>query len=40
MKRARLEAVSTQDPVAALDMAQAEHYDMVVLDANIPAERF
>jgi DNA-binding response OmpR family regulator len=36
MKRARLEAVSTQDPVAALDMAQAEHYDMVVLDANMP----
>ena len=36
MKRARLEAVSTQDPVAALDMAQAERYDMVVLDANMP----
>ena len=36
MKRARLEAVSTQDPVAALDMAQAERYDMVLLDVNMP----
>jgi len=36
MKRARLEVASSQDPVAALDMAQAEHYDMVVLDANMP----
>jgi DNA-binding response OmpR family regulator len=37
MKRAKIEAVSTHDPVVALDMAQAERYDMVLLDVNMAA---
>src|SRR5271170_141748 len=37
MKRAKIEAVSTHDPVVALDMAQSEHYDMVLLDVNMSA---
>jgi DNA-binding response OmpR family regulator len=37
MKRAKIEAVSTHDPVIALDMAQAERYDMVLLDVNMSA---
>jgi DNA-binding response OmpR family regulator len=37
MKRAKIEAISTHDPVVALDMAQAEHYDMVLLDVNMTA---
>ncbi|MGH7951153.1 MAG: response regulator [Limisphaerales bacterium] len=36
LKRARLEAVSAQDPVVALELAQAEHYDIVLLDINMP----
>ncbi len=36
MQRARLEAASTQDPAAALEMAQAGQYDMVLLDVNMP----
>jgi DNA-binding response OmpR family regulator len=35
MKRAKIDAVSTQDPVVALDMAQAERYDMVLLDVHM-----
>jgi len=37
MKRSKLEAASTQDPIAALEMAKTEHYDMVLLDVNMPA---
>src|SRR5581483_2403121 len=36
MKRAKLDAVSTQDPVVALEMAQRERYDLVLLDINMP----
>lgn len=36
MKRAKLDAVSTQDPAAALKMAQNERYDIVLLDINMP----
>lgn len=36
MKRAKLEAVSTLDPVAALQMAQQDRYDIVLLDINMP----
>lgn len=36
MKRAKLEAVSTQDPEAALQLAGATHYDIVLLDINMP----
>lgn len=36
MKRAKLEAVSTLDPVAALKMAQQDRYDIILLDINMP----
>ncbi|HEU5397354.1 MAG TPA: response regulator [Verrucomicrobiae bacterium] len=36
LKRAKLEAVSTQDPVASLKMAQADSFDIVLLDINMP----
>lgn len=36
MKRAKLDAVSTQDPIVALEMAQRDHYDIVLLDINMP----
>jgi CheY-like chemotaxis protein len=36
MKRAKLEAVSTQDSAAALQLAGATHYDIVLLDINMP----
>ncbi|HXE43450.1 MAG TPA: response regulator, partial [Candidatus Baltobacteraceae bacterium] len=36
MKRAKLEAVSSLDPVAALQMAQQDQYDIVLLDINMP----
>ena len=36
MKRARLEAVSAQDPIAALELAEHEHYDIVLLDISMP----
>lgn len=36
MKRAKLEAVSAQDPQAALELAKKEHYDIVLLDISMP----
>lgn len=36
MKRAKLEAVSTQDSAAALQLAGAAQYDIVLLDINMP----
>jgi DNA-binding response OmpR family regulator len=36
MKRAKLEAVSAQDPVAALELMQQENYDIVLLDISMP----
>jgi CheY-like chemotaxis protein len=36
MKRAKLEAVSTLDPAVALQMAQQDRYDIVLLDINMP----
>lgn len=36
MKRAKLEAFSTLDPVVALQMAQQDRYDIVLLDINMP----
>jgi CheY-like chemotaxis protein len=36
MKRAKLEAVSTPDPQAALEMARTSHFDAFLLDINLP----
>ncbi|MBU6409135.1 MAG: response regulator [Verrucomicrobia bacterium] len=36
MKRAKMEAVSTQDPLTALKMAQTETYDVILLDITMP----
>lgn len=36
MKRARLDAVSTENPADALELAQGGHYDIVLLDINMP----
>ena len=36
MKRAKLDAVSTPDPQAALEMARTAHYDAFLLDINLP----
>ncbi len=36
MKRAKLQAVSAQAPQAALEMAQKEHFDIVLLDIYMP----
>jgi len=36
MKRAKLEAVSVDAPAVALEMAQKENYDIVLLDINMP----
>lgn len=36
MKRAKLDAVGTQDPVAALKLAEAETFGLVLLDINMP----
>ncbi|HEU6448391.1 MAG TPA: response regulator [Verrucomicrobiae bacterium] len=36
LKRARLEAVSAEEPAVGLKMAQAETYDIVLLDINMP----
>ena len=36
MKRVKLEAVSIQDPVAALEMAQRDRYDILLLDIHMP----
>jgi CheY-like chemotaxis protein len=36
MKRAKLEAVCTQDPLELLEMAKVKTYDIVLLDINMP----
>ena len=36
LRRARLEVISTQDPKAALKMAEADRYDIVLLDIIMP----
>jgi len=36
LKRAHFEPVSVEDPTVAVQMAQATHYDIVLLDINMP----
>lgn len=36
MKRAKLEAISTEQPTVALELAQTELYSIVLLDINMP----
>ncbi len=36
MKRAKLQAVSTEKPAHALELAEAEYYSIVLLDINMP----
>ena len=36
LKRAHFEPVSVEDPTVALQMSQATHYDIILLDINMP----